>query len=388
MERSGLFNSENGDRKYSAKAIARLVSMIMANGVFNNPANNLEVEAIENSMKVKINSGRAVINGYWYENTNEIGDELTLTLPSDSNGDVIYNIVLRLSNDDRLIRAYSVKGESNKSPLAPILTRNDDIYEICLANVLIKEGQTFIKQSDITDTRLEDRVCGITRRPFEKISTEEVFRQFQAWFNEQKDTYGIDLKKWQNEHKEEYSKFEEEQKKSFEDWFAKVVKILGENPNTNLINEMDKLRKDMANLVEIYKKETYKNIEQLKEMIKNDPSIVELHSPVKSINGKKDEVVLKAKDIRCEDDKSIEENLKSAKSEFNTFQTQIVGMNNTIQSLKEKVSDEKYKIVYSDSEPSIPEGTQLILWITKTQPTIKIKTKDDSGWNKIGAFYL
>lgn len=366
MERSGLFNSENGDRKYSAKAIARLVSMIMANGVFNNPANNLEVEAIENSMKVKINSGRAVINGYWYENTNEIGNELTLTLPSDSNGDVIYNIVLRLSNDDRLIRAYSIKGEPNKTPKAPILTRNDNVYEICLANVLIKEGQTFINQSDITDTRLDDRVCGITRRPFEKISTEEVFRQFQAWFNEQKDTYGIDLKKWQNEHKEEYSKFEEEQKKSFEDWFAKVVKILGENPNTNLINEMDKLRKDMANLVEIYKKETYKNIEQLKEMIKTDPNIIDIQAPVKSVNGKKGEIELRAKDINCEDGKSIEENLKETitndlnankvKLESSKFSSNTVvgGMEELFQNVDSGKKLIRGAIIDKDSKISIP----------------------------------
>ncbi len=41
-------------------------------------------------------------------------------------------------------------------------------------------------QSNITDLRLNKELCGIVHGVIQQADTTEIFRQFQAWFNEQK----------------------------------------------------------------------------------------------------------------------------------------------------------------------------------------------------------
>lgn len=76
MERSSFFNAvidQNGipDRSYLAEDFARYFSTFIGNGVFPNPANQLQVVAVDDNMQIRIKAGFAWINGYMYENTDD-----------------------------------------------------------------------------------------------------------------------------------------------------------------------------------------------------------------------------------------------------------------------------------------------------------------------------
>ena len=75
-EVSGFFDSkllEDGtrDRVYSSIDFATLFNMFFTNGVFVNPTNSLQVLADE-GMNLTVKVGRAYIDGYWYELTEDM----------------------------------------------------------------------------------------------------------------------------------------------------------------------------------------------------------------------------------------------------------------------------------------------------------------------------
>ncbi|MBN3397137.1 hypothetical protein CF074_05425 [Clostridium botulinum] len=203
MERSSFFNAVldqqgNPDRSYLAEDFARYFSTFIGNGVFPNPANQLQVVAIDNNMQVRIKKGYAWINGYMYENT----DDYILKLdPADGVLNRIDRIVLRLDFLERKIKAIVKKGQYASSPVAPVLQRDADAYEIAIVDVYVRNVVIKINQSDITDTRLNNQLCGIVHGTIKQVDTTEIFRQFQAWFNEQKNVHEGDFEKWVNEFK-------------------------------------------------------------------------------------------------------------------------------------------------------------------------------------------
>ncbi|HBF65776.1 MAG TPA: hypothetical protein DDW34_08570, partial [Clostridium sp.] len=54
------------DRTYSAKDFATYFKQFISNGVYPNPSNGLEVEALTSNMVVTLHSGSGFINGYTY----------------------------------------------------------------------------------------------------------------------------------------------------------------------------------------------------------------------------------------------------------------------------------------------------------------------------------
>ncbi|WP_243249728.1 hypothetical protein [Clostridium botulinum] len=203
MEKSSFFNAiidQNGtpDRAYLAEDFAKYFSTFIGNGVFPNPANQLQVVAVDNNMQIRIKAGFAWINGYMYQNT----DDYILKLdPADGVLNRIDRIALRLDFLERKIKAVIKKGQYGSNSIAPVLQRNADAYEIAIADVYVRAGVISIMQSNITDTRLNSNVCGIVHGVIQQADTTEIFRQFQAWFNEQKNIHEGDFEKWVNEFK-------------------------------------------------------------------------------------------------------------------------------------------------------------------------------------------
>ena len=76
MERSSFFNAQmqgnSYDRVYLAEDFARYFASFIGNGVFPTPSTNLQVVAINSNMTIKIKIGKAWINGYFYENTEDL----------------------------------------------------------------------------------------------------------------------------------------------------------------------------------------------------------------------------------------------------------------------------------------------------------------------------
>ena len=156
MEKSGFFNSSGGDRIYEATDFAAYFGSLVSNGIFYTDATNLQVTP-GSGMAVNIAAGSAWINGYRYENTEVLG----MTLAT-ANGSFprIDRIIIRWSLLDRNIIVAILTGTAAATPSAPALTRNSNIYELCLADVMVPQAATSIVLGNITDTRLNSSLCG------------------------------------------------------------------------------------------------------------------------------------------------------------------------------------------------------------------------------------
>lgn len=156
MEKSGFFNSSDGDRVYDAADFAAYFGSLVSNGVFYATATNLQVSP-ETGLSVNVAAGSAWINGYRYENTDTLNMPLTT---SNGSNPRIDRIVVRLSMISRSIRLAVVTGMPAATPVAPALTRTSDIYELGIADVLIPTAATSVPSNNITDTRLNASLCG------------------------------------------------------------------------------------------------------------------------------------------------------------------------------------------------------------------------------------
>ncbi|KEI96552.1 hypothetical protein N496_15290 [Clostridium botulinum A2B3 87] len=191
---------QNGtpDRVYLAEDFARYFAKFIGTGVYPNPATGLQVVAIDSDMRIRIKKGDGYILGRDFENTDDYIIQLDV---ADGVLSRIDRVVLRLDYLDRKIKPILKKGNYASSPVAKSLQRDADAYEIALADVYVKNGVISIMQSNITDLRLNKELCGIVHGVIQQADTTEIFRQYQAWFNEQKNVHEGDFEKWVNEFK-------------------------------------------------------------------------------------------------------------------------------------------------------------------------------------------
>ncbi len=105
MEKSFVFNSVNGDRRYKAEDFREYFASFISNGVFPNPSNNLQVIA-NNDMTITIKAGKGWINGAIYINT----DDYILNIDvADGVLNRIDKVVLRMDTAERKIYSYVKK---------------------------------------------------------------------------------------------------------------------------------------------------------------------------------------------------------------------------------------------------------------------------------------
>ena len=162
MERSSFFNAElkgeEYDRVYLAEDFAKYFASFIGNGVFPNPTTNLQVTADGTTMNLTLKQGKAWINGYFYENTEDLNLSVDV---ADGVLNRIDRVVLRLDFVNREIKAYVKKGEFSSSPVAPNLQRDADMYELGISDIRINKGVTKITQGNVTDLRQNSNYCGL-----------------------------------------------------------------------------------------------------------------------------------------------------------------------------------------------------------------------------------
>lgn len=157
MQRSGLFNSilveGEYDKQYEASDFAEYFSTFVGNGTFAGQLNDLKVKPkINPGMAVLVSSGRAYINGYWYEND----EDYEIQIPTNSGAsDLNIAICLTLNESNREISLTSKQISSQSQP-----TREDGVYELWLAVVTVRPSTTSIQQTNIMDKRNDTSVCG------------------------------------------------------------------------------------------------------------------------------------------------------------------------------------------------------------------------------------
>ena len=173
------------DRVYSAEHFAEYFASFIANGVFPDPATNLQVVAnVPGDMTVRVKSGLGWINGYYCNND---GDYSLAISPANGTFPRIDAVVLRWSRSNRSISLEVKTGVATSSPSAPPLERSADNYELMLASISVVAGATSIAQANITDKRPDSTVCGWVKGVVDQIDTTDLFAQyddaFQTWFD-------------------------------------------------------------------------------------------------------------------------------------------------------------------------------------------------------------
>ena len=173
------FPFDGTDREYKADDFARYYRAFITSGLFMNDSTNLQVMA-DTGMHIKVKPGAAIIDGYRYDNTGNIGFTLQA---ADGLLSRIDRVVIRWDKELREIYAAVLRGTPAANPVAPAITRNSDIREYAIAEITISAGAALITQADILDTRMDSAICG-EALPWAELDTHTLAIQFETWIQQ------------------------------------------------------------------------------------------------------------------------------------------------------------------------------------------------------------
>lgn len=195
-EKSGFFNArkaEDGtyDREYDAEQFAEYFANFISNGVYANPANQLKVVFDDSPSKpfvVIVRKGKAYIDGYWYELT----EDMEITIPANTKAYIVKDVIR--CTLDKAERKVSIVLEEDVTSDHP--TNNNNRHDLVLSTIIVQPNASKLNAEDITDKRPDKTYCGFVTGVIDQIDTTELFQQydetFQTWFNEMKGQLSTD----------------------------------------------------------------------------------------------------------------------------------------------------------------------------------------------------
>lgn len=152
------------DRAYTADEYADRWARFVSNGISVIGGGELstenQVSIVAGTMTTQVAIGSGYVNGYDYEVD---APEIVTHAAADPTNPRIDRVVIEL-NLQEATRAFVVKaitGTSAGSPVAPALTRNSEVWQISLAQVLVPANVASLNTATITDERANAAVCGI-----------------------------------------------------------------------------------------------------------------------------------------------------------------------------------------------------------------------------------
>ena len=195
-EKSGFFNAretEGGiyDREYDAEQFAEYFANFISNGVYVNPANQLKVvfnNSPDKPFVVVVRKGKAYIDGYWYELT----EDMEVTIPANTESYAIKDVICcTLDKTERKVSIILKEGVTNDVPV-----NNNTQHDLVLSTILVQPNASKLNAEDITDKRPDKTYCGFVTGVIDQIDTTELFQQyddaFRTFFNEMKDQLSTD----------------------------------------------------------------------------------------------------------------------------------------------------------------------------------------------------
>lgn len=195
-EKSGFFNAreaEDGtyDREYDAEQFAEYFANFISNGVYANPANQLKVVFDDSPNKpfvVIVRKGKAYIDGYWYELT----EDMEITIPANTKAYIVKDVIrCTLDKAERKVSIVLEEDVTNDHP-----TNNNNRHDLVLSTIVVQPNASKLNAEDITDKRPDKTYCGFVTGVIDQIDTTELFQQyddaFQTWFNEIKEQLSTD----------------------------------------------------------------------------------------------------------------------------------------------------------------------------------------------------
>lgn len=186
-QHSGFFTALNNageyDRTYTAEDYSSNLAVVISNGVLR--SNNDDLNVTASGLNLSVNLGRAWIKGCWFYNDSAYN--LPAVVPP-TGGKRIDRVVLRYDNTIavRSISIQYLQGVASTSPVPAPMTRTDDIYDICLAEITVNQNAVSV---GVKDTRSNSNLCGWVY----SVSGDNSFftsldNEFNTWFDETKDT--------------------------------------------------------------------------------------------------------------------------------------------------------------------------------------------------------
>lgn len=127
-------------------------------------------------LKVTVGAGRGWVHPSrftGYSITKREADTLTMPL-ADPSLPRIDRIVMRYDAGARAASLQVLQGTASSTPTAPAISRTELIYDLCLAEITRPAGSTAVTTGQITDTRLDEKLCGIVRDGVTGIPTDEL----------------------------------------------------------------------------------------------------------------------------------------------------------------------------------------------------------------------
>ena len=146
----------------------------LTSGVFSG-AEDFPVTAA-GGLKVTVGAGRGWVHPSrftGYSITKREADTLTMPL-ADPSLPRIDRIVMRYDAGARAVSLQVLQGTASSTPTGPAISRTELIYDLCLAEITRPAGSTSISTGQITDTRLDEALCGIVRDGVTGIPTDEL----------------------------------------------------------------------------------------------------------------------------------------------------------------------------------------------------------------------
>lgn len=227
----GFYNSQNHDRLYDAVQLSSIFDGIINDGVYMSIGGKLMVNA-DTGMSINVATGRAWFNHTWTLN------DAVLPLTIDA-ADVVLSridaVVIEIDSTTRTNTIKVVKGTSSSNPVAPTLTKTDDIHQYPLALVSIGANVSAITASNITN-KVGTSDCPWVTGIIETINTDELVSQWQSQFTNLMNQNEAEFEAWA-------SGFESSKETEFNAWFDSIKGMLGDDPATALAARMEEVEK-------------------------------------------------------------------------------------------------------------------------------------------------
>lgn len=180
---SGFFNSQNGDRKYSAEQMSALFDALITDGVFANIGTAFEVKILSgtSSDTITVGIGRCWFNSTWLYNDTLLPIAIE---PSEMILDRIDAVIIEINkNEDiRSGQIRMIKGIPSANPENPELVKSNNVYQYPLAYIYRSANSPTITQAAITNM-IGTSACPYVTGILEVQTIDKIVAQWESEFN-------------------------------------------------------------------------------------------------------------------------------------------------------------------------------------------------------------
>lgn len=170
-----FYNSNNGDRLYSATSMEYWLKRFFTSGVF---AGDCQV-SLSGAMTLSVAAGFANLDGKVMRSDEAV--EVTVS-QADASLQRIDLVVIERNDTTREVTIHMVDGTPGGAAPAPV--RANGIYQLVLAQVTVPANAVVIQAANIRDTRADSALCGIVAQAVQSYTFDQFAAQFEAWFDD------------------------------------------------------------------------------------------------------------------------------------------------------------------------------------------------------------